>query len=262
MGTNYTVDSSGNETIAGQFKSISTIRGSLATPTMTQTQINAISSPITGEQVFNTTTGSLQFYNGVSFVDVGANVEPSLTINQIGFGSPSNLLTGDTNFVWDSVNNQMSIFGDVNAGIYLPTFGGVPAVLGYYEEKFTFNTNFSGPWGASTFNNPLTFSRVGNLVTMQWPGFLGAAITTPAVMENDQPLPSRFAPEPINKLEWPVKIYYGASSTDKTDGTLTLFPHAGPNLYAIFSTTDDNVFSSGFVGIGRGSVSWIIFDMV
>jgi len=256
MGANYNVDASGNEIISGQFKTNSTTRGSLASPRLNQTEINAISSPVIGEQVFNTTINAIQSFNGSSFVSDGA-----LTINQIGFGSPSNLVTGDPNFVWDSTNKEMSILGSIG-GIYLPTSGGNPSVLGYYEETFTINATFSGPWGASTFSNPLTFSRVGNMVTMQWPGFTGQPITTPQTIRSDLVLPPRFAPETINNLEFVVKVYYGASAVDTVAGTFTLEPIGGPNIYANFSTINSDVFSSGYCGITRGAVSWIVFNMV
>jgi hypothetical protein len=59
----------------------STTKGMLP-PRMTQTQRDAISSPATGLQVYNTTSNKLNVYNGTSWVEVGS-----------GAGSSTNLLT-------------------------------------------------------------------------------------------------------------------------------------------------------------------------
>lgn len=53
----------------------STTRG-LLIPRMITTQRNAISSPATGLEIFNTTTGQFEFYNGSAWVAVGGSSAP------------------------------------------------------------------------------------------------------------------------------------------------------------------------------------------
>jgi hypothetical protein len=54
----------------------STTRGFLP-PRMTEAQRNAITTPATGLMVFNTTSGTLQFWNGTGWTNVGGGVIPS-----------------------------------------------------------------------------------------------------------------------------------------------------------------------------------------
>jgi trimeric autotransporter adhesin len=75
MGTEYSVDgsgdivTSGSITAGGGIMSTSTTAGFLP-PVMTTTQKNAISSPATGLIVYDSTLGSLQEYNGSTWVAV------------------------------------------------------------------------------------------------------------------------------------------------------------------------------------------------
>lgn len=61
---------------------ITSTTGGLLIPRMTTTQRNAISSPATGLEIFNTTTGQFEFYNGSAWVAVGGG-GTSLTIGAL-----------------------------------------------------------------------------------------------------------------------------------------------------------------------------------
>ena len=78
----------------------STTQGSIPAPKMTSTQRDAISSPTAGLQVFNTTTNTLQSYNGSAWGEVGRVLNGSLSVNGLTAGA-----TSDTTVV-------------VNAGVF------------------------------------------------------------------------------------------------------------------------------------------------
>lgn len=78
MGTNYTVDSSGNLTTTGSITSTSTTSGFLL-PKLTTTQRNLIASPATGLEIFNITTNQIEFYNGTIWTAVGGGGGGTIT---------------------------------------------------------------------------------------------------------------------------------------------------------------------------------------
>jgi hypothetical protein len=69
-GTSGDINTIGSITAAGGIVSTSTTAGFLP-PQLTTTQRNAIISPVTGLEVFNTTTNQPEFYNGSAWVAVG-----------------------------------------------------------------------------------------------------------------------------------------------------------------------------------------------
>jgi len=95
----------------------STTRGFLP-PRMTTTQKNAIVSPATGLQVYDTTLGSLNVYNGTSWIALGAGGGgmaiggsiTSATAGSVLFAGTSGVLQQDNaNFFWDDTNNRLGI---------------------------------------------------------------------------------------------------------------------------------------------------------
>jgi hypothetical protein len=77
MGTFWSVDTSGDLNTAGSIIAAGGITSTSITegflpPQLTTTQRNAIPTPTTGLEVFNTTTGQLEFWNGSAWVAVGS----------------------------------------------------------------------------------------------------------------------------------------------------------------------------------------------
>jgi len=103
---------------SSQLQVDSTTKGFLA-PRMTTTQKNAISSPATGLQVYDTTLGSLNVYNGTSWIALGAGGGGSMAIGgsitsatagSVLFAGTSGVLAQDNaNFFWDDTNNRLGI---------------------------------------------------------------------------------------------------------------------------------------------------------
>jgi hypothetical protein len=103
---------------SSQLQVDSTTRGFLA-PRMTTTQKNAIASPATGLQVYDTTLGSLNVYNGTSWIALGAGGGGSMAIGgaitsatagSVLFAGTSGVLAQDNaNLFWDDANNRLGI---------------------------------------------------------------------------------------------------------------------------------------------------------
>jgi hypothetical protein len=73
---------------------VSTTKG-LLVPRMTTTQRDAIASPATGLQVFNTTTGKKNVYNGSAWIEI-ADISSSQTLTNKTVAVGSNSITGTT----------------------------------------------------------------------------------------------------------------------------------------------------------------------
>ncbi len=144
-------------------------------------------------------------------------------------------------------------------GLHLPTPGGLAAVLNFYEANTTQSNQFIGPWGGSTFGSYLRFERIGNNVTMSWPGFIGEATSISAVMQSVSPIPAQFSSTSVDFINsvFPTIIYSGNSNTDKVSGQLALL-NAGSDTYVVFSNVDGSPISTNFAGIPRGAVTWTI----
>ena len=95
----------------------STAKG-LLIPRMTTTQRDAISSPATGLEIYNTTTNKFNFYNGTSWTEVGSGSGTSLldadsdTKVQVEESSDEDKIRFDT-----AGTERMIISGDGNVGI-------------------------------------------------------------------------------------------------------------------------------------------------
>lgn len=69
------------------FELASTTLGAIPAPKMTTTQRDAISSPTAGLQIFNTTTNTLQSYNGSAWGEVGRVQNGTLSVNGMAAGA-------------------------------------------------------------------------------------------------------------------------------------------------------------------------------
>lgn len=153
MGTNYSVDSSGNLTTAGSITSTSTTSGFLL-PKLTTTQRNAIASPATGLEIFNTTTNQIEFYNGSVW---GAIATSGVT----GSGSTSTIPKWTSG---SAIGN--SLLSDNGAG----TLGGLTyqqSTSGQSTYYMTFADNSTALSSHEMFHGQVsTFSSAQNIGTM------------------------------------------------------------------------------------------------
>lgn len=143
--------------------------------------------------------------------------------------------------------------------IKLPTVGGAQSLLMYYEgdQDYILETAFTGPWGEDNFNNALNFSRIGNIVTMQWAGIEPQAVTgLPVNMRSVLTVPPRFIPPNCDNLSFCVPVYNGSVDGDVINGTLNFLYNTG-EPYVFFATNDLGGFVGPYCGMPPGAVSWL-----
>lgn len=91
------------------FDLTSTSKGFLM-PRMTETQRDAITSPATGLEVYNTTTNKINFYNGTAWSEVGAGGggTPGGSDTQVQFND-GGAFGGDAGLTYDKTNNILDL---------------------------------------------------------------------------------------------------------------------------------------------------------
>ena len=117
MGTIYNVDATtgnistaGSVTTAGGIVSTSTTTGFLP-PRLTTTQRDAIVSPATGLQIFNTTTVQDEFYNGSVWGAIGGSI-PAGSNTQIQYNN-SGTFGADSGFTWNGTLLGLNTGGSI-----------------------------------------------------------------------------------------------------------------------------------------------------
>jgi hypothetical protein len=125
----YAGASSMNTSALGQFDS--TTKGFLS-PRMTTTQRNAISSPATGLQIYNTTTNALNVYNGSAWVEVGSGGGGGSTPSLQAVSAVGNTITVGTSVTTlNGTSFQISDSSAINSNITVTTDGvSIPDVYG------------------------------------------------------------------------------------------------------------------------------------
>jgi hypothetical protein len=104
-GTSMTIASAtGDVSISTSLTLNSTTKGFLP-PRMTSTQRNAIVTPATGLQVYNTTTNTNDTYNGTAWISNSVNGVPGA----IQFSTGSAFSSDASNLFWDDTNKRLGV---------------------------------------------------------------------------------------------------------------------------------------------------------
>lgn len=140
-------------------------------------------------------------------------------------------------------------------GLMLPSSGGTASKLDYNGlETITFNMT-----GAVTpsFTFPVTFSRVGKNVTMQWDGFTKTRTSTD-ILFSIQTVPTRFLPAFGNSDSplWAASITDGPNMTSFTMGVIGFGQPGNANIVIAPSTLSN--FGNTYVGISNSSITYIV----
>lgn len=140
-----------------------------------------------------------------------------------------------------------------SSGIVLPSTGGTKTTLDYCGVEFI-RFAMSGSYMPSV-NFFVTFSRVGQSVTMSWQGFTTSVTNTGQQLTSTTSVPSRFLPTYSNSPVYPVYVIDGNSITSSiTLGTLAF--GAGGKL--VVAAVNLGSFNNSYAGILDGSISYII----
>ncbi|NDE90620.1 MAG: hypothetical protein EB059_05720 [Alphaproteobacteria bacterium] len=155
----------------------STTRGMLP-PRMSNAQRNAISSPTTGLTVYNTTTKTLDTYNGSTWIAVGSNSVAGVN-GEVQFNN-NGVMGADSAFIWDATNHRLGIGTGAplyplhavgtEGGKFLGTTG---AAL--YGAGVTYGGNFTASGGVGVNGSGTTYG--GNFTASAGPGIASSGTT-------------------------------------------------------------------------------------
>ena len=121
----------------------STTKGFLA-PRMTTVQRDAIASPVTGLQVYNTTTNALNIYNGTSWGGVGGGTLASLSDATITSPANSDVLQYSSGTSkWVNTPLVSAVAGAAGPSFLVHKNGAAQSVAGSTNTKITWSTETS-----------------------------------------------------------------------------------------------------------------------
>lgn len=187
-----------------------------------------VGAPVSGEIIFGNNTGwGINFSNRIAgvnaavyqFFDNGQmyiNNSSSLYVSNVesaglnanlelrANGTGNILLQTNKNLIMDG-GSIVSLAGNLilnpagasviecQNGLTLPTSGGTPSTLDFYEV-YNYTSTFSGPWAAPSAAIDITVVRVGSAVSIFVKGSHTAVSTVGGFATSDTALPIRFRP--------------------------------------------------------------------
>lgn len=131
------------------------------------------STAATGQLVINPGSSGKRFTHNIS------SPAGSRNITWPDPGTDSSIVWADGDKTING-NNTYSGTATFSSGVLLPTTGGTPATLNYYEEG-THSTTLTGIWAAPIGPTTVTVRRVGKVVTLQFTQLSSAANTASSI---------------------------------------------------------------------------------
>jgi len=129
------------------------ITGSAGTPT-------AIMGRAANGDIANLTLGSgLSITSGTLSATATGTIGGSIAATQVGYGSASNTLAGESDFTYDATNNRLTVGTSGGTGTFNARYGAVSSA-----EPFRAEGNVSGNM-VSTYSNTFNASGAGNVIT-------------------------------------------------------------------------------------------------
>jgi len=240
IGFNASVSQNNSFVIGGQGAlAVNVGIGTTAPLTRLDVNSNALSSNIA---TFRSTGGYGQILvdQGTMVTDLGADLAGGYTGTNSAGDFKIRTGTVDRMFFQHSTGNvgigipnpleKLDVAGKAkfSAGIMLPTSGGVPATLNYYEEYTQAGNLFNGS-NIYVLNYTIRATRVGNQVTITFPLTIEDISISSAADMVMVGIPPRFRPV-ISDIRFPIQVIVnGIPGTGvavvRTDGTISLKPN-------------------------------------
>jgi hypothetical protein len=143
-------------------------------------------------------------------------------------------------------------------GLMLPTATGTATLLNYYEEASSALALAPSGGGAYVFNGVAYYTRIGKIVSMRIPVFLGD--TLGGFMTASNSVPSRFRPITNVSFPIPVSISNGTSGIAQTNMGELLITTAGlVQIYSTYGGTGLFTSGSGSGIINDVTVTWTMY---
>lgn len=149
----------------------STTKGFLQ-PRMTTTERNLITGPATGLTVYNTTSNTIDYYNGTSWISLSTTtgtVTGTGTATQVAFWNAASNITGSNNLYWDNTAGALGI-NTATPGAELDVHGTgtivqVNATAATSNAYLAFQRTGTGIWRiGDTYNGGSNFFELHNTV--------------------------------------------------------------------------------------------------
>ncbi len=166
----------------------------------------------------------------------------------------------DANFVMSEgpqTVNGATIFG---TSISLPTSGGVPTPLSFFEE-FSSTLDFTSNAFSGTISIAYNIVRIGSLVVMTMAGIdLTAASGSPGLIDSGfSVIPARFRFTNTNPLNAIFKAYVGATSNSTQLAGIVRTTSASGRFIFSAGPADGNQFAAtGNLGINPFTMAWTL----
>jgi len=207
VGTQAGQSLSGNENVV-----IGQSAGTSTSSTVSQSVFIGYGAGASSQGTNNTFIGyqSGQSNNGSNNTALGAGTSINSGIsNATAIGTSAAAITSNAIQLGTSATSVYVSTDQGGGSLYLPTVGGTPSALNYYEED-TISVTWN--WGANQTTANVTFMRIGNIVIVsmaqiQWASISGASIIT----SNTLTIPTRFLPANANPSIICAVVFY---STD------------------------------------------------
>lgn len=143
---------------ASSILDISSSSKGLLIPRLTNTQMNAISTPATGLMVYNTTASALYYYNGRNWVSredrVTAKVDDGVAVQLDNLRAMMSTTNGQRSLMIATVSGSITISG-TSEQRYLSTIPPAGGAIGAFEvwvrQSNTFGTTFSHFYSSGHF---------------------------------------------------------------------------------------------------------------
>jgi hypothetical protein len=137
-------------------------------------------------------------------------------------------------------------------GINLPSTSGTPRTMKYNCVDFI---RFQMTGSVTPFVNFfVTFSRVGQSVTMKWERFFTAVTTTGSDLESSTAVPDIYLPTYVNA---PTYFVYGTDGPD-ADAITNVALAFGSGGTLVITPSNLTTFNSSYCGIVGGSISYVV----
>lgn len=192
----------------------------------------------------------------------GAITIDGKTLDQILSETVPNIDT--TNLVATNLTSENITSTNITtSNLFLPTTGGVPTSLTYYEE-FVGTTTFTSTAFAGTQTVDMLLTRVGNMVTMQLSGISVTGTGVQGAITNNAsgvPLPTRFMPRSAGGDS--IFVIQVRDNNVPMPGRFTLSTNGFFNVVKS-TVSGSNLFINvafsgvGVTGFAKFSISWIV----
>jgi len=216
-----------------------------------------LTSVVNDIATYSDTTGTLKD-SGVSITSLVTGPASATSANIATYNGTTGKIIQDSGVATTNIPNQLvnttssPTFATqtLTTGLLLPTTGGTPATLNFYEVYQGTHT-WSGIWASSITAN-VTYIRIGNMVTVTFQRAYTTA-TTASLITSDA-IPARFRPSATgsNATGWPA--YPLSGITNNAGTTPYIYYNPTGTKWQIVESITKLISGANWVGSGASGI--------